>query len=112
MLRGNHEARGITEHFTFRQEVLNKFDEEVYDLIMVSFDALPIVATVNYTYLCMHGGISPLMHSLEDINKINRFAEIPEQGLLCDLMWSDPIADEVASKYDFQENPERACSFK
>lgn len=79
---------------------------------MLAFDTLPLVAVVNSTYLCMHGGISPLMTKLDDINQIDRFCEIPESGLLCDLLWSDPVADEVAAKYDFQENPERACSFK
>lgn len=47
MLRGNHECRGITEHFTFRQEVLDKFDMEVYELIMGCFDHMPLIAVVN-----------------------------------------------------------------
>ena len=79
---------------------------------MSSFDCLPLAAVVNNTYLCMHGGISPEMQQIEDINKIERFMEIPEQGMLCDIMWSDPLSDEAASRFDFQDNPERACSYK
>ena len=61
LLRGNHESRAMTEHFTFREEVLDKYDEdsELYDLFMESFDAMPLAANVNGDYLCMHGGISP-----------------------------------------------------
>jgi len=59
MLRGNHESRSMTEHFTFREECLNKFDEEVYDLFMDMFDALPLAVDVNDDYLCVHGGIGP-----------------------------------------------------
>lgn len=73
MLRGNHECRGVTDHFTFRQEVINKFDDEIYDLINLAFDTLPLTAVVNNTYLCMHGGISPDMNSIDDINNIDRF---------------------------------------
>lgn len=47
LLRGNHECRGITEHFTFREEVLDKFDDEVYEIIMEAFDTMPLVAVVN-----------------------------------------------------------------
>lgn len=112
LLRGNHECRGITEHFTFRQEVLDKFDLEVYDLIMLCFDTMPLVAVVNQQYLCMHGGVSPLMKTLESVNDVSRFSEIPLEGMLCDIVWADPIDDEVADRYDFMENPERACSYK
>eukprot|EP00347_Sterkiella_histriomuscorum_P020975 403335741 len=112
LLRGNHECRGITEHFTFRQEVLEKFDVELYDLIMICFDTMPLVAVVNQQYLCMHGGVSPLMKTLESVNEVNRFSEIPLEGLICDIVWADPIDDEIADKYEFMENPERACSFK
>jgi serine/threonine-protein phosphatase 2B catalytic subunit len=63
LLRGNHESRGMTEHFTFREEVLEKFDTEVYEAITSAFDTMPLVAIVNEEYLCMHGGISPKMKS-------------------------------------------------
>jgi serine/threonine-protein phosphatase 2B catalytic subunit len=42
MLRGNHECRNMTDHFTFKEEVYKKFDAEVYELIMDAFDALPL----------------------------------------------------------------------
>jgi serine/threonine-protein phosphatase 2B catalytic subunit len=60
MLRGNHETRAMTEHYTFRSEVLRKFDSEmIYELFIDSFEAMPIACEVSRKYLCMHGGISP-----------------------------------------------------
>lgn len=79
---------------------------------METFDALPLVAIVGGSYICMHGGISPLFKSIEAVNAINRFQEIPVEGLICDIVWSDPMDDENAPKYEFLDNPERACSFK
>ena len=65
LLRGNHESRNMTESFTFRYEVLQKFDIEVYDLFMEVFDALPISALVSKKYIAMHGGISPDLLKIE-----------------------------------------------
>jgi serine/threonine-protein phosphatase 2B catalytic subunit len=107
LLRGNHESRTMTEYFTFREEVLEKYDNELYEAILQMFDTMPLVAIVNQEYLCMHGGVSPNMKTLEEINKVNRFQEVPLEGLLCDILWSDPIDDDIADKYDFMENPER-----
>jgi serine/threonine-protein phosphatase 2B catalytic subunit len=70
MLRGNHESRAMTEHFTFRNEILQKFeDESIYELFIECFEAMPIAADVNGDYLCMHGGISKELKNASDINK-------------------------------------------
>ena len=53
-------------------------------------DTLAPAADVNGDYLCMHGGISPELKTVDDINKIDRFIEPPLSGFLCDLLWSDP----------------------
>ncbi len=58
---------------------------------MTTFDKLPIACIVNGRYLCIHGGISPHLAKVSDINKINRQIEVPQNGGLCDLVWSDPI---------------------
>ena len=106
MLRGNHESRAMTEHFTFRSEVLNKFaSEELYEMFIDSFEGMPISADVNGDYLCMHGGVSPELHSTKDIDKINRFIEPPLKGFLCDLLWADPLDDKEARKSNFTSNP-------
>jgi serine/threonine-protein phosphatase 2B catalytic subunit len=97
LLRGNHESRNMTEAFTFREEVLERFDLEVYDLFMEVFDALPVSALIAKKYLAMHGGISPDLQKLEQINDLNRFQEIPLEGIFCDLVWADPLDDEKAT---------------
>jgi serine/threonine-protein phosphatase 2B catalytic subunit len=77
MLRGNHESRGMTEHFSFRSECLDKLGDEIaYDWFMDCFDTIPIAAEVfgekSGNYLAMHGGISPNMRSKKDIDDIDR----------------------------------------
>ena len=103
----------MSEHFTFRNEVLSKYKEqEIYELFLEAFEALPLAAVVNNDYLCMHGGISPSLSDADEINKINRFVEPPLSGILCDLLWADPVEDSQAMKVNFGENKERECSVK
>ena len=116
MLRGNHESRGMTEHFTFRSECLDKLGDEIaYDWFMECFDTIPIAAEVfgdkSGNYLAMHGGISPNMRSKKDIDEIDRFEEPPMSGLFCDLLWADPLEDKHARKKTFTSNAERQCSY-
>lgn len=57
---------------------------------MSLFDLFPLGALINKEILCIHGGLSPLIHSIDSIKEIDRKVEIPKEGPFCDLMWSDP----------------------
>ena len=62
--------------------------------------------------MCLHGGISPDLKTVTDIDKINRFVEPPLQGLLCDILWSDPCSDKDSRTTTFTENRPRECAYK
>lgn len=122
MLRGNHECRHLTSFFNFKEECLYKYDEEIYDEIMNAFDNLPIAATINKKFLCVHGGLSPDISSLKDIMDVDRFREVPREGAFCDLLWADPVdtdkdKDDGDSDGDdepttwFAYNDTRQCSY-
>ncbi|PVV04976.1 hypothetical protein BB560_000503 [Smittium megazygosporum] len=116
MLRGNHECSHLTDYFTFRQECTYKYSEKIYFKSTSSFKALPLGCVVNEQFLCVHGGIGPELHSLDDFKKINRFVEPPTHGLMCDLLWADPIEDFGREKGKsasslFVNNHARGCSY-
>jgi len=113
LLRGNHECRHLAVHFTFKQECIVKYDENVYEACMKSFDALPLVAIMNEQFFCVHGGLSPDIKTIADIAKINRFREPPPEGPMCDLIWSDPFDEFGKEKFPdkFLPNISRGCSY-
>ncbi|CAK7216341.1 3',5'-cyclic-nucleotide phosphodiesterase (PDEase) (3':5'-CNP) [Sporothrix bragantina] len=113
LLRGNHECRHLTDYFTFKLECRHKYSETIYDACMESFCSLPLAAVMNKQFLCIHGGLSPELHTLDDLKKIDRFREPPTQGLMCDILWADPLEDfgqEKTSDY-FLHNHVRGCSY-
>ena len=76
------------------------------------FDHLPISALINNKFLCIHGGISNDIKSLEDIEKIDRVKEVPKSGLFCDLMWADPVDNDTGKlEGKVKVNEARGCSY-
>lgn len=54
------------------------------------FDFLPLAAIIDEKIFCVHGGLSPSITTLDEIKVIDRKQEVPHDGAMCDLMWSDP----------------------
>lgn len=113
LLRGNHECRHLTDYFTFKLECKHKYSEQIYDECMESFCTLPLGAVMNKQFLCIHGGLSPELQTLDDLRNLNRFREPPTHGLMCDLLWADPLEDFGTEKTNesFIHNHVRGCSF-
>lgn len=113
LLRGNHECRHLTDYFTFKLECKHKYSERIYEACMDSFCALPLAAIMNKQFLCIHGGLSPELHTLDDLKGIDRFREPPTHGLMCDILWADPLEEFGQEKTGefFLHNHVRGCSY-
>ncbi|SCO66576.1 protein phosphatase-beta, putative [Plasmodium vivax] len=96
ILRGNHESRQITKVYGFYDECMRKYDGDynAWRYITDAFDYLPLTAIISNQIFCDHGGISPYLHTINQINNLDRFKEIPQDGPICDLLWSDPAGPE------------------
>ena len=94
LLRGNHESRQICFSYGFYEEITRKYgNANPWRYFNDLFDYLPIAAIIEGKIFCVHGGLSPLISTVDQIRLINRKQEIPHEGAYCDLMWSDP--DEI-----------------
>ena len=91
LLRGNHETKLLTQSYGFFMECKFKYgDSSVWELYTDTFNTLPLAAIVNRKYLALHGGLSPFIERVEDLDAIDRFVE-PSQGTATyDILWSDP----------------------
>lgn len=73
--------------------VKRRFNIRLWKTFTDSFNCLPVAALIDEKILCMHGGLSPDLHNLDLIRNIQRPTDVPDTGLLCDLLWSDPSKD-------------------
>ena len=93
LLRGNHECASINRIYGFYDECKRRYNIKLWKTFTDCFNCLPIAAIIDEKILCMHGGLSPELSSLEQIKRIMRPTDVPDTGLLCDLLWSDPDKD-------------------
>ncbi|CAA7395108.1 unnamed protein product [Spirodela intermedia] len=90
LLRGNHECASINRIYGFYDECKRRFSVRLWKAFTDCFNCLPVAAIIDGKIFCTHGGLSPELEMLDQIKEMERPAEVPDQGLLCDLLWSDP----------------------
>lgn len=95
VLRGNHESAGINRIYGFYDECKRRYSIRLWKIFSDVFNCLPVAALVDEKILCMHGGLSPELHDLQQIADLQRPCDVPDAGLLCDLLWSDPAPIQV-----------------
>ncbi|XP_062167716.1 serine/threonine-protein phosphatase PP1 isozyme 2-like [Alnus glutinosa] len=93
LLRGNHECASVNRIYGFYDECKRRFNVRVWKIFTDCFNCLPVAALIDEKIFCMHGGLSPDLHNLDEIRNIQRPCDVPDTGLLCDLLWSDPSKD-------------------
>ena len=91
IIRGNHESRQITQVYGFYDECTRKYgNANAWKYCTEVFDFLTLSAVIDGKVLCVHGGLSPDLRTIDQVRTIERVIEIPHEGPFCDLMWSDP----------------------
>jgi serine/threonine-protein phosphatase PP1 catalytic subunit len=90
LLRGNHECASINKMYGFYDECKRRCSVKLWKTFTDVFNVLPITAMIEDRILCMHGGLSPDLQSIDQLKLITRPTDIPDNGMLCDLLWSDP----------------------
>ncbi|CAK9781273.1 unnamed protein product [Cutaneotrichosporon oleaginosum] len=106
LLRGNHECANVTRVYGFYDECKRRTNIKTWKTFIDVFNALPIASIVASKIFCVHGGLSPSLQSMDDIRRIQRPTDVPDYGLLNDLVWSDPSDTAL----DWEDN-ERGVSF-
>jgi len=106
LLRGNHESANVTRIYGFYDECKRRTNIKIWKSFIDTFNCLPIAAIVAGKIFCVHGGLSPALSHMDDIRQITRPTDVPDYGLLNDLLWSDPA--EIDTDW---EPSERGVSF-
>ncbi|KAF6774587.1 hypothetical protein AHF37_05620 [Paragonimus kellicotti] len=114
LLRGNHECQAITRIYGFFDECKRRFNVKLWKCFLDVFNCLPVAAVIENQIFCCHGGISPEflkqdISNLEDLKQkiraIPRPADVPEDGVVCDLLWADPLNPDLLDN-DADEVPQ------
>ncbi|XP_058978419.1 serine/threonine-protein phosphatase beta isoform isoform X1 [Musca domestica] len=93
LLRGNHECASINRIYGFYDECKRRYNVKLWKTFTDCFNCLPVAAIIDEKIFCCHGGLSPDLQGMEQIRRLMRPTDVPDTGLLCDLLWSDPDKD-------------------
>ncbi|KAI8470533.1 MAG: phosphatase 5-like protein [Monoraphidium minutum] len=89
--RGNHESHSMNKMYGFDGEVKAKYSSTMLDVFREVFNWLPLAFVINSKVIVLHGGLfSEDDVTLDDLRKVHRNQEPPEDGLMCECLWSDP----------------------
>ncbi|EPE10099.1 serine threonine-protein phosphatase pp-z [Ophiostoma piceae UAMH 11346] len=107
LLRGNHECANVTRVYGFYDECKRRCNVKIWKTFVDTFNTLPVAAIVAGKIFCVHGGLSPALDHMDDIRNIARPTDVPDYGLLNDLLWSDPADMEL--EWDSNERGVSYC---
>ena len=99
LLRGNHECSSVNRIYGFFDECKRRYNIKLWKNYIDCFNCLPIAAVIDDSIFCCHGGLSPELVFVNQIKNIIRPTDVPEYGMLCDILWSDPSENENMNEY-------------
>jgi len=99
LLRGNHECSTINRIYGFYDECKRRYNLKMWKMFNECFTYLPLAAIIDEKIFCCHGGLSPELTSMDQVRAVERPCDVPEKGLVCDLLWSDPDKDTRGGKW-------------
>ncbi|KAL5108744.1 Serine/threonine-protein phosphatase PP1-2 [Taenia crassiceps] len=109
LLRGNHECERMCQNNGFKREIMLRYnDRRLLDNFTFAFNYMPIAAVIEQAMFCAHAGISRVLMEPDvtdlraAINAITRPVDVPTCGLMCDLLWSDPIPWSESDPFGWQ----------
>ncbi|EPY27237.1 protein phosphatase [Angomonas deanei] len=90
LLRGNHECASINKMYGFFDDVKRRYNIKLFKAFTDVFNTMPVCCVISEKIICMHGGLSPDLTSVASVIDIERPCDVPDRGILCDLLWADP----------------------
>lgn len=85
-----HTRRASSPPSPFACSCRSRYSIKLWRSFQELFSWLPLAALIDQRIFCLHGGLSPNLITPDDLLQFQRPIEVPDTGLLCDVLWSDP----------------------